>query len=136
MGRGCWNRASTPSSEYVGLNLIRNLLCYDQCLASLMTIPRLSEIAEHVETLFPPATPFDSVRLYRGEDIAGTDGDEHEVTHDFRILSGEAMIRTGRPVLVSCSTSEGGTSVLDVFCIYPISPVVRVGSGTGTGRAM
>ena len=99
-----------------------------------MTIPRLSDIAEHVETLFPPATPFSSARLYRGGYIAGTEGDEHEVTHDFRILGGEAMIRTGRPVLVSCSTSEGGTSVLDVFYIYPISPVVRVGVRDGHGE--
>ena len=99
-----------------------------------MTIPRLSGIAERVETLFPPANPFSSARLYRGGYSTGTNGDEHEVTHDFRILSGEAMIRKGRPVLVSCSTSEGGTSVLDVFYIYPISPVVRVGVQDGQGE--
>jgi len=99
-----------------------------------MTIPRLSDIAEHVETLFPPATPYSSARLYRGGYITGTSGGVHEITHDFRILSGEATVRKGRPVLVSCSTSEGGTSVLDVFYIYPISPVVRVGVRDGQGE--
>jgi hypothetical protein len=100
-----------------------------------MTIPRLSGIAERVETLFPPATPYYSARLYRGGYVTGTDINEHEVIHDFWILSGEAMIRKGRPVLVSSSTSQGGTSVLEVFYIYPMSPVVRVGVRDGRGES-
>lgn len=99
-----------------------------------MTIPRLSVITERVETLFPPATPFSSARLYRGGYVSWTDGDEHEVIHDFRVLSGEALIRKGRPVLISCSAGAGGTSVLDVFYLYPMSQVVRVGVQDGQGE--
>lgn len=105
-----------------------------QCLVSRMNISRLPGIAGRVDTLFPSAHPFTSARLYRGEYITGTDGEERRVRHDFRVRKGEAVIWSGRPVLVSTPPSTGGTSVLDVFYVYPTSPMVRVWVQGGEGE--
>jgi len=94
-----------------------------------MAIPLLSGLAHTMDSLFLPKrrpNDFNCARVHRGEYVVGTNEFTRPVSHDFRILSGEATIVPGRAITVQYSLEESSTAVLETFFIFPTSPTVRL----------
>lgn len=82
-------------------------------------------------SLFGPqrgSRDFNCARVHRGAYLIGTNQYTRYVEHDFRIIHGEAEIRTGRPVRVQYGLEEETCrpTDLETFYIFPTSEYVRL----------
>lgn len=68
---------------------------------------------------------FNCARVHRGEYLADTNEYAREVTVDFQILHGDAVVKRGRPIQVH-EPDSNTVAKLQTFFIFPRSPYVRV----------